>query len=74
MGLLRLTALLAAILLATRADAAEYFVAPTGSDQNDGSEGRPFATLAHARLQFIANIRADIYEVVCFSRVGSKIE
>jgi hypothetical protein len=48
MGLLRLTGLLAAIVLATRGDSAEYFVAPTGSDQNDGGEVRPFATLARA--------------------------
>lgn len=38
-----------AALLSLRANAAEFFVAPNGSDVNPGTDSQPFATLAKAR-------------------------
>src|ERR1017187_1318145 len=42
-------ALLLLSLTASRIDALDYYVSPSGSDSNAGSEGSPFATLAGAR-------------------------
>ncbi|MCE5239341.1 right-handed parallel beta-helix repeat-containing protein [bacterium] len=45
----RLLCLLAVLLPLAAAGAAEVFVAPNGSDDNPGTQAKPFATLQHAR-------------------------
>ena len=39
------------VLVVASANAAEYYVAPDGSDSNPGTQGKPFATLERAREQ-----------------------
>ena len=66
-----------AILIVTTAtlDAAEYFVSPMGSDQNDGSRTSPFQTLNHAAKRMGPEIRAGCAKDVIERRrflMGSK--
>ena len=53
-----LTCLLMVCLSLGAAGAAEYFVAPNGSDDNPGTQAKPFATLEHAR-DVLRGLRAE---------------
>src|SRR5262245_31629134 len=72
-----LPAALAALSVAYPAVAAEYYVAPTGSDSNPGSMAQPFATLQKGHDVAVAGdtvwIRGGTYQVVTPKNSGAGI-
>ncbi|MBU0608590.1 MAG: hypothetical protein KKI08_11945, partial [Armatimonadetes bacterium] len=71
-----LTCLLMVCLCAGAAGAAEFFVAPNGSDENPGTQAKPFATLEHAR-DVLRGLRAEgklpAGDVTVFLRGGTYV-
>ncbi len=61
------------LLTLPAAMAAEFYVAPSGSDQNPGTKAKPFQTIAHARDQ-VAKVNAGMKEDITVYLAGGTYE